>query len=442
MKSPVPTLTEATKWWPCPEAKPKFGKTKDGRLRIAANGTRTCSGAWHLLYRGVVPGAWYEISVDVSYEDLAHPSEMLGAIVRWSREDGTAALDQLVPEEAAANTMRLRRIAQAPPGTVSMTVECFFRWSQKGFSSWSLPVLRPVSAPALRPARVCIVTGSLPRVHARTHHSIASNVKFYTDLCERACQAVKPDLVALPEVVPQWQVPGSLFETALPIPSPEIKAFAAVARKHRTYLALGVMERDGDAIFNSAVLLDRSGSLVGKYHKVHLASGSEWSSGILPGDGFPVFATDVGRIGFNICMDSSAAESARAVALNGADFLVLPIMGDHRADRFSTGPPVFSEDRWRAIMRVRALDNQLTMVVSRNEGQGSCIINRKGDFLAFNEGDRDFVWADVPPREAYREGDGYCFRDVNWVQRRPRVYGMFVDGSTWGNVQTLQTTGE
>lgn len=41
-----------------------------------------------------------------------------------------------------------------------------------------------------------------------------------------------------------------------------------------------------------------------------------------------------------------------------------------------------------------------------------------------------------------REGDGYCFRDVDWVQRRPRVYGAFVDESSWGNMPLLQTTGE
>jgi predicted amidohydrolase len=442
MRRAVPVLERVTKWWPSEQAKPRFSKTKDGRLRLAANGTRACSGAWRLAYRGAVPGAWYEVSVDVGYEDLAHPREMLGALVRWQCEDGTPVLDELLRERTDPDTLRMRRLVQAPPGTTAMTVECFFRWSPAGASSWSPPAVRPAPAPTLKPARVCVVTGSLPRIHARRGHSIATNVEFYVDLCARAAEAMKPDLIALPEVAPQWRVPGSCFETAVPIPGPETAAFAAIAKKHRTYLALGVMERDGDAVFNSAVLLDRKGSVAGTYHKVHLASGSEWSSGILPGEGFPVFATDIGRIGFNICMDSSAAESARAVALNGADFLVLPIMGDHRADRWTTGPPVFSEDRWRAIMRVRALDNQLTMVVSRNEGQGSCIINRKGDFLAFNEGDQDFVWAEVPPRVPYREGDGYCFRDVNWVQRRPRLYGMFVDEDGWGNAQTLQTTGD
>ena len=65
-------------------------------------------------------------------------------------------------------------------------------------------------------------------------------------------------------------------------------------------------------------------------------------------------------------MDSSAAESARMVGLNGADFLLLPIMGDHRADRWTPGAPIFNEGRWQAIMRTRAINNQLTLVVARN----------------------------------------------------------------------------
>lgn len=78
----MPTLEEVTRWWPCPEAKPRLSKGKDGRLRIAANGTRACSGAWRLSYRGAAPNAWYEVSVEVSYADLEHPREMLGAVAR------------------------------------------------------------------------------------------------------------------------------------------------------------------------------------------------------------------------------------------------------------------------------------------------------------------------------------------------------------------------
>jgi predicted amidohydrolase len=150
--------------------------------------------------------------------------------------------------------------------------------------------------------------------------------------------------------------------------------------------------------------------------------GGEAESGILPGDGFPTFDTEAGRIGCNICMDSSAAESCRTVGLHGADILVLPIMGDHRADRWTPGPPIFHEERWRAIMRTHAMDSQLCMVVARNNAQGSCVVDRKGDILAWNEGDAEYIVADVALDDGYRTWNGACFRQVNWMQRRPHCY--------------------
>ena len=66
MSSRAPTLREVTKWWPSPETKPKFGRSREGALRLSANGTRACSGAWRLRYEGGRPGAWYEVSVEVT----------------------------------------------------------------------------------------------------------------------------------------------------------------------------------------------------------------------------------------------------------------------------------------------------------------------------------------------------------------------------------------
>jgi len=441
MKSRVPALEGVEKWWPHAEAAPKLGKGRDGSLRISANGTRSCSGGWDLRYGGVVPGAVYEIEMDVTYEDLDHPREMVGAIVTWGNKCRRAPVDRLMPEQTGPNARRLVRTVQAPPGMDSMTLRCFLRWSSKGTSSWSMPVVRPASVPRLRPARVCLVTGSLPRVHARQAQSTEDNIRFYGEICEQAAKAVKPDLLVLPEIALHVGALGGPFRSAVTIPSKETDAFASIARKYKTHLVLGLYEREDDAVFNCALLFDRKGRVTGKYHKVHLAPG-EAHSGILPGDSFPVYSTDIGALGFNICMDSSAIESSRMVGLNGGDFLVLPIMGDHRADRHSPGQPIYSDDRWRAIMRVRAMDNQLTMVVARNEGEGSCVIDRKGDILAYNEGDLDYIWADVPARQPFRKHCGDCNRDTNWGQRRPHLYGPFVDDSNYGNMRIAQTTGQ
>jgi predicted amidohydrolase len=194
-------------------------------------------------------------------------------------------------------------------------------------------------------------------------------------------------------------------------------------------------ERDGDAVYNSLVLISPAGAVDGRYRKVHLAAGGEDYSGLLPGNDFPVFDTEVGRVGCNICMDSSAAESSRLVGLNGADFLLMPIMGDHRADRWSVGSPIFSEDRWRVIMRTHAIDNMLCMAVARNGATGSCIVNCKGEFLAWNDGDQPYVTADVSFDENYRYWNGGSLRDVNWLQRRPHLYSAFTDPTNVGGLR-------
>ena len=185
-------------------------------------------------------------------------------------------------------------------------------------------------------------------------------------------------------------------------------------------------ERDGDAVYNSAPLLGPDG-VEGVYRKVHLAEYNEINSGICPGDGFPVFQTPAGRMGCLICMDSSCAEASRMLGLNGAEIMLLPIMGDHRADRFTRGTPVFHEERWKAIMRTRSLDNQFVTAVARNEAQGSCVIDAKGDFLAWNDGTQDIISAEVELNPDHRKWNGGSQRDIVWLQRRPRLYGAFTD---------------
>ncbi len=86
-------------------------------------------------------------------------------------------------------------------------------------------------------------------------------------------------------------------------------------------------------------------------------------------------------------------------------------------------------------MRTRAMDNQLCMVVARNNVHGSCVIDRKGEILAWNEGDQDFIEATVQLEDGYRTWNGGCFRDVNWMQRRPHAYGAFVDPDNLGSLR-------
>lgn len=88
-------------------------------------------------------------------------------------------------------------------------------------------------------------------------------------------------------------------------------------------------------------------------------------------------------------------------------------------------------------MRTRALDNQVCMIVARNEVQGSCIINRKGDILAWNDGDEEIIEATLPPEDGYRVWEGTDFREVTFLLRRPHLYGPYTDET---NVAPLHRT--
>jgi predicted amidohydrolase len=91
-------------------------------------------------------------------------------------------------------------------------------------------------------------------------------------------------------------------------------------------VAAGIYERDGAAIYNTSVLLDREGRVAGKYRKVYLPR-EEIESGLTPGRGYPVFQTDFGRVGMMICYDVFFPDPARALAAQGADIILMPIWG-------------------------------------------------------------------------------------------------------------------
>jgi predicted amidohydrolase len=344
--------------------------------------------------------------------------------------------DFLLPESDGSDHVRFSRRIVAPPGAKQLTVRATLRWTATGKTVWQPPRVAVAQEPIKKtaPVRVCAVTGHHTQRLAHKFLSPQDNIEFYGSLCETACREHRPQLIVLPEIALQFGLPGSPLDLAVPAPGPETNAFAAIARRHRVRIALGMLERNEDAVHNSVVLIGPTGAIDGRYRKVHLAIGED-CSGILPGDSFPVFSTELGRIGCNICKDSSVAESARMVGLNGADLLVLPIMGDPRADRWSKGPGIFSEDRWRVIMRAHAIENQICMIVARNAALGSCILDRKGEVLAWNEGDQAFIAADVSFDDDYRMWQGGSFRDANWLQRRPHLYGASTDPARHGGAK-------
>ncbi len=433
-------LVKIEPWAPHPSASPVTEQNGE-TLTIAANGTQTCVGGWQATFSGAKPGEAYLVRWEVEHRDVRNVRDCLVVSAYWgdlasdesNRRNATVlAWDFLLPESIGEGGLLFSRCLMAPEGAEQLVLRSTFRWSRTGTSTWRAPEVVATAVPeASSPVSVAVVTG-IEGSRKGPFKTIQDNIDFYAPLCEAAC-ATKPDLIVLPEIALQWGIDGSPLDRAVPAPGDETEVFAKMARRHSTHIVVGMLERSGDAVYNSAVLIGPDGGVDGKYRKAHLAVGGEMDSGILPGDSFPVFRTAIGRIGCNICMDSSASESSRMVGLNGADFLLLPIMGDHRA--WYPGKGGYDPDRFRVIMRTRAMDNQLCMVVARNNGNGSCIVDHVGDVLAWNEGDEDFIHAKVNLRDGYRAASGGSYQGVNWMQRRPHIYGAYVDEQNVGSLR-------
>lgn len=149
---------------------------------------------------------------------------------------------------------------------------------------------------------------------------------------ERSCELIDQAadagarLVVLPEATSAGYVfadQQEAYVAAEPLPDgPAVSAWAALAARRGLWVVAGVTERERDEVYNSAVIVGPDG-LVGLFRKAHLWNDEQRIYG-RSHLGFPVFDTELGRIGLAICYDAWFPETFRSVALQGADLLVVP----------------------------------------------------------------------------------------------------------------------
>ena len=118
------------------------------------------------------------------------------------------------------------------------------------------------------------------------------------------------------------------FEQAEPIPGPSTERLGRLAKQHGVVLVSSLFERRGTGLYhNTAVVLERDGSIAGKYRKMHIPDDPGFNEKFYftPGDlGFHPIDTSVGRLGVLVCWDQWYPEAARLMALSGADLLLYP----------------------------------------------------------------------------------------------------------------------
>jgi predicted amidohydrolase len=153
---------------------------------------------------------------------------------------------------------------------------------------------------------------------------VEANLRRMRDLAQKA-RRKGLDVLCFPELVTTGYSLGQRWvDLAEPIPGPTTEKLGQIAGDLRSYLIVGMSERDShsDRIFNSAVLIDRGGEVAGIYRKVHLWN--EERRYFTPGNEFKVFSTDFGAVGIGICYDLEFPETSRILALGGAKILFFP----------------------------------------------------------------------------------------------------------------------
>lgn len=207
---------------------------------------------------------------------------------------------------------------------------------------------------------------------------------------------------------------------------PVVKALAPLAGELGVVLPLSIFERAGQEYYNSLVLADADGALLGVYRKSHIPDGPGYEEKFYfkPGDtGFRTWKTRHGRIGVGICWDQWFPEAARAMMLAGAEILLYPTAIGSEPEN----PALDTQPRWRRAMVGHAVSNVVPVAaanrVGDEEGQlfygSSFICDEGGEYVAeLGRSEEGFCAAsfDLARIAELRAGWGF-FRD-----RRPDLY--------------------
>ncbi len=220
--------------------------------------------------------------------------------------------------------------------------------------------------------------------------------------------------------------------------NPAVSAFRKVCAQLKVVMPISIFERDGNVFYNSVVMIDADGSIAGVYRKTHIPDDHYYQEKFYftPGNtGFKVFDTAYGKVGVGICWDQWFPETARCLALLGADIILYPTA-------IGSEPilEVDSAGHWMRTMQGHSAANIVPVAAANrigrenvepcheNGGQKSSLVfygtsfltDETGDVLAKASRDKEeIIYAEYDFDEIRKARSSWgLFRD-----RRPECYG-------------------
>ena len=161
------------------------------------------------------------------------------------------------------------------------------------------------------------------------------------------------------------------FDLAEPIPGQSTELFGLIAKHNKVVIVTSLFEQRGVGVYcNTAVVLDKDGTIAGKYRKMHIPDDPGYYEKyyFMPGDiGFQPIQTSIGKLGIMICWDQWFPEAARIMALRGAEMLIYPTAIGYNPDD-KPDEQQRQREAWITVQRGHAVANGIPVVTVNRVG--------------------------------------------------------------------------
>lgn len=241
----------------------------------------------------------------------------------------------------------------------------------------------------------------------------------------RAAEA-KCDLVVFPELADLGLSMGAILEHACPVGTGPWEALTNVARDLGIHVIAGLCERDGDRIFNTTGVFAPTGGLVAKYRKIHLftADPVREHEHLAAGDELVCVSIHDVRCGLMTCYDVRFPEMARALALRGAELLIVPAAW-----------PFPRLSHWKTLTASRAIENQLYVAAVNRVGVDGPLTFCGGSALLDPYGIPAATASEIDPALLIAEVTHDAIRETRsrmkiFDDRRPDIYAALTTPQT------------
>ncbi len=269
------------------------------------------------------------------------------------------------------------------------------------------------------PREVWIATFTLTKVEAETHGEMVEKVlRHMEDII-----SYHPDIICLPELFPFISIPEKITvaEAAGKPLEMIISRFSEFSKKYKTYIICPVYTVEDGKYYNAAIVFDRNGEILGEYRKIHTTEG-EMSYGVSPGPlDPPVFKTDFGTIGIQICYDLEWKDGWEKLHENGAEIVFF-------CSAYSGG----------LTLKTKAWQNKYCIVSSTMKGPARICDITGNEVAKTGNWDRHWAVASINLEKAFIDSWPYFrkFKDI-YVKYGRKVKITSFDEEEWSIIESL-----